>query len=294
MGMTTVMVLVESIPDGHYALEAAFMAARKDGGHVVGIYPVPPSERLTPDTMQMSRAMLGMPGTDVMEMLDRAEHKGGAGVDAARIAFEKTAEKMHAKIQERPPNPGYQTAFFRAVSEGGPTAVAEQGRVFDLVVVRQPRDDPTNWLRKMLRAVLFQAGRPALVVPTSDIATLGKRPLIAWNGSALSARSAAIARNFFSGAREVGILSVVEKDWSGPTAQDLADYIAWHDISATVIEVDVSGRRLGDVFLGEAEKFEADLLVMGAYSQSPFRESLTGGVTNHVLSHAKLPVLLTH
>jgi len=34
--------------------------------------------------------------------------------------------------------------------------------------------------------------------------------------------------------------------------------------------------------------------MMGAYSQSPFRESLTNGVTNHILSHAKLPVLMTH
>ena len=33
---------------------------------------------------------------------------------------------------------------------------------------------------------------------------------------------------------------------------------------------------------------------MGAYAQSPFRESLTGGATNHVLSHAELPVLMTH
>jgi nucleotide-binding universal stress UspA family protein len=33
---------------------------------------------------------------------------------------------------------------------------------------------------------------------------------------------------------------------------------------------------------------------MGAYSQSPFRESLTGGVTNYVLSKAELPVLMSH
>ena len=46
--------------------------------------------------------------------------------------------------------------------------------------------------------------------------------------------------------------------------------------------------------LEEAKAFGADLLVMGAYSQSPFRKSLTGGVTNYILSHAELPLLLTH
>ncbi len=146
----------------------------------------------------------------------------------------------------------------------------------------------------MLRAVLFQAGRPVLVAPPSEPGSLGKRPLIAWNGSALSARAAAIARNFFTGAKEVGIVSVQTKDRSGPSAQDLADYVAWHGQTASVIEVDSGNHRLGDVILTEAARFDADLLVMGAYSQSPFRESLTGGVTNHVLSHAELPVLLSH
>ena len=58
--------------------------------------------------------------------------------------------------------------------------------------------------------------------------------------------------------------------------------------------MDLDGHHLGDVLLREAMRFGADLLVMGAYAQSPFRESLTGGVTNHVLSHADLPVLMTH
>ncbi len=294
MAMTTVMVLVESSPKGRWAIETAFLAARREGGHVVGLYPVPPSERLSPEKMMLSRAALAGPGTDVREMLDLAERKGGAGVDAAESTFVEVAEAFGATMQERPPNRGILTAYFKALPAGRADEVAEQGRVFDLVAVRQPRDDPDHWVRNILRAVLFKAGRPVLVAPPKAPATVGKRPLIAWNGSALSARAAAIARNFFTGAREVGILSVRTKDWWGPSAQDLADYIAWHNIKATVIEAEQANRRLGEVFLGQAEAFEADLLVMGAYSQSPFRESLTGGLTNHVLSHAEVPILMTH
>ena len=294
MAMTTVMVLVESTQKGRCATRAAFLVARRDGGHVVGLYPVPPSERLTPQARYFSRASLGSPGQDVLAVLERAEQEGGAGIEAARHTFQEVAVSMKASVLERPPNPGHLTAYFKAMSTGGPDAVAEQSRVFDLVVVQQPRDDPNHRVRKMLRAVLFQAGRPVLVTPPSEPVSLGKRPLIAWNGSALSARAAAIARNFFRGAREVGILSVRTKDRSGPSAQELADYVAWHGLTATVIEADLDNHRLGDVFLREAGRFDADLLVMGAYSQSPFRESLTGGVTNHVLSHAELPVLMTH
>ncbi len=294
MAMTTVMVLVESTQQGRCAMRAAFLAAREDGGHVVGLYPVPPSERLTVQARSLSRASLGASGQDVLAALERAEREGGAGIEAARHGFEEMAVSMKASVLERPPNPGYLTANFKALPTGGPEEVSWQSRVFDLIVVRQPRDDPQHRVRKMLRAVLFQAGRPVLVAPPSEPGSLGKRPLIAWNGSALSARAAAIARNFFTGAKEVGIVSVQTKDRSGPSAQDLADYVAWHGQTASVIEVDSGNHRLGDVILTEAARFDADLLVMGAYSQSPFRESLTGGVTNHVLSHAELPVLLSH
>ncbi len=294
MAMTTVMVLVESSEHGRSAMRAAFLAARRDGGHVLGLYPVPPSERLTPQAMYFSRASLEVPGQDGLAMLDRAERDGGAGVETARHAFEEVAGDLGATIQERPPGPGQLTAFFRSLPDGGPEAVAALGRVFDLVVVQQPREDPNHRVRKLLRAVLFQAGRPVLVVPPDPSLSLGQRPLIAWNGSALSARAAAIARSFFDGAREIGILSVRTKNGAGPSAQDLADYVAWHDMTASVVEAELDGHRLGDVFLRESARFRADLLVMGAYSQSPFRESLTGGVTNHVLSHAELPVLMTH
>ena len=118
--------------------------------------------------------------------------------------------------------------------------------------------------------------------------------MIAWNKSALSARAAAISRNFFEAAEEVAILSVASKGGAGPTAHDLSDYMAWHGLKARVIEADLGKERLGDVMLREAERFGADLLAMGAYSQSPFRESLTGGVTNYVLSQAELPVLMSH
>ncbi len=294
MAMTTVLVLVDSSEPGRCAMRAAFLAARRDGGHVVGLYSVPPSERLTSESMYFSRASLEIPGQDGLAMLDRAERDGGAGVQTARHAFEEVAGEMGAAIQERPPNPGGLTAYFQSQPDGDPEAVAALGRVFDVVVVQQPRQDPDHRVRKVLRAVLFQAGRPILVVPPDPSLSLGQRPLIAWNGSARSARAAAIARSFFDNAREVGILSVRTKNGAGPSALDLADYVAWHDMKPSVVETELENNRLGDVFLREAARFGADLLVMGAYAQSPFRESLTGGVTNHVLSHAELPVLMTH
>ncbi len=294
MAMTTVLALVNGAREERSTIECAFLAARRDGGHVVGLHIVPKSETVTAENMLMSRESLGASGTDMMAALVAAERSEGAVTRAARQLFGEVSAAMRAQIVETPPNPGYLTACFRVWPEAEPQQIAEQGRVFDLIVIGMTPEDPGHRARKTLRAVLFNAGRPVLVAPQATPPAVGRRILIAWNRSALSARAAAIARSFFSDAEQVGILSVVTEEGSGPTAQDLADYIGWHGITAEVIETELYGRRLGDVILEEADRFAADLLVMGAYSESSFRDSLTGGVTNYILSHATLPLLLTH
>jgi nucleotide-binding universal stress UspA family protein len=161
-------------------------------------------------------------------------------------------------------------------------------------VVSQPKNDPDHKLREILRAVLFHSGRPVLSVPERTPASVGETILIAWSSSALSARAAAIGRLYFGGAKKVGILTIADQQGRGPSAEEFAESLAWHGIDATLIEAQLGHRRLSDVMLDQAAAFDADLLVMGAYSQSPFRESLTRGVTNNILSHAELPILMTH
>jgi len=294
MAMTTVLVQVDSDAASKSAIESAFLAARKDGGHVVGAYVSQPSNQITAEAMLFSHAQIGVPGQDIAAALQFAERRGGPEALEARHSFEAIARRMGAELLESPPNPGHLTAYFTILEDLGPDTLALQGRIFDLVVVKQPKNDRDNLLRKLLRSVLFQAGRPILTAPERVPTSLGRRILIAWNKSALSARAAAISRNFFEDVEEVGILTVDSKGGPGPTAWDLADYIAWNGLKAKVVEAELGSDRLGDVILREAERFGADLLVMGAYSQSSFRQSLTGGVTNYVLSKAELPVLMSH
>ena len=39
---------------------------------------------------------------------------------------------------------------------------------------------------------------------------------------------------------------------------------------------------------------KADMIVMGAYGQWRLKELVLGGVTNHVLGNANVPVLMSH
>jgi nucleotide-binding universal stress UspA family protein len=49
---------------------------------------------------------------------------------------------------------------------------------------------------------------------------------------------------------------------------------------------------VGAGLLAAAQEFGADLLAMGAYSHSRLRQLLLGGVTRHVMEHARLPIMM--
>ncbi len=78
----------------------------------------------------------------------------------------------------------------------------------------------------------------------------------------------------------------------GPEPEEVAANLAWHGVAAEVKRLEPDVRSLGDVLLEDAREIGADLLVMGAYSQSRLRDRIPGGVTRAILNRAELPVLM--
>ncbi len=294
MSIKTILVAVTADAASRGAIQSAFLLARTFGGHVEGLQVPPKRNQATAEAIMMSRESLRLADVDTRQILEDAEREGLGETPQARRLFMEVAEAMAVPLTETPHPMDGVSASFEVAASDDPEAIAAHGRVFDLIVVEQPRNDPDHALRKILRGFLFASGRPVLVATPHAPASLGDSILIAWNGSALSARAAAIARQYFRQARKVGILTVATGQNQQPTAYDLAAQLAWHGMDAEVVRAELGNRRLGDVFLEQAADFGADLLVMGTYAQSRFRETLTGGVTNHILSHAELPVLMVH
>lgn len=50
--------------------------------------------------------------------------------------------------------------------------------------------------------------------------------------------------------------------------------------------------RIGETLIAEALKWRADLFVMGTHGRRGFRRLFTGSVSQFVVSHSKIPVLL--
>lgn len=76
-------------------------------------------------------------------------------------------------------------------------------------------------------------------------------------------------------------------------ATELAAYLARHGVKAEVKQ-EYTGSDIGDALISLTANLPADLLVMGCYGRSRFREVLLGGATRTVLKSMTVPVLMCH
>jgi nucleotide-binding universal stress UspA family protein len=126
---------------------------------------------------------------------------------------------------------------------------------------------------------------------------LGDNVLVAWNGSREAGRAVQEALPLMSASSVVTILLVdPEEDADIDLAEDLVAHLGRHGLHARtqVIRHDLGTIAVSDTILTQVAELDADLLVMGAYSHSRFREIILGGVTRDVLRDMNLPVLMAH
>jgi nucleotide-binding universal stress UspA family protein len=94
-------------------------------------------------------------------------------------------------------------------------------------------------------------------------------------------------------ADKIWILSNGSDAGPGTTAAEFHDYLALHDLKAT-IETFPKSRKVGTELLKASKDLGADLMIMGAYSDSHEQETVFGGNTQTVVDTATLPILLNH
>lgn len=146
---------------------------------------------------------------------------------------------------------------------------------------------------------LMGSGRPTLIVPSRGaFPTVGKRVLIAWNGSREAALAVHGALPIIERAEQVEILIGRGKEvFSSITHYPdfrIADYLARRTRSVQTRTFEPTDAQAGAEILKAATETQADLIVMGAFARSWFREWIFGGATLHVLREMKTPVLMAH
>jgi len=74
----------------------------------------------------------------------------------------------------------------------------------------------------------------------------------------------------------------------------LSQYLARHGVHAEVSVLAKTLPRTSEVLSRHARDENADLIVMGAYGHSRFREAILGGATRNMLEMADIPVFMAH
>jgi nucleotide-binding universal stress UspA family protein len=146
----------------------------------------------------------------------------------------------------------------------------------------------------------IEAGRPVLIVPNAPALSdrVGEKVLVAWNARREAARAVFDALPVLKKASEVRVVAVnpqseQEAPRDLPTAEICAS-LARHGVNCQGAEEVKPRKNVGQTLLGCAQEFGADLLVMGCYGHTRWREFVFGGASRHVLSHASLPVFMSH
>jgi nucleotide-binding universal stress UspA family protein len=175
------------------------------------------------------------------------------------------------------------------------------GALYDLVVTGQPNPDaaPGDLVGVQPEQIVLGSGRPVLVVPyAGNFPTIGKRVIVAWNGSRESTRALHDAMPLLEKAEVVTILEIdPSPEVAGVTrvaAADIAEALGRRGIAASP-ETETSGDiSVDELLLSRAADRSADLLVMGGYGHSRLREFVMGGVSRGIFQHMTVPVLVSH
>ena len=286
--MSTIKSILAPIGDAGSApapLEAAFRLAEIFAAHVTVLHVRPDPTTAVPLIGE------GMSGAMVEEMLNAAERQGQEIATATRAVYQ-TMRERHGMVEQAKPPADTMTVVWSECVGREEEVIAHRGRVHDLVVMGHAGAGTDDMSGVSLNAALLDSGKPLLLAPATMPASLGKRVVIAWNGSAESGRATSAALSILERAEQVTVLTVNEHD-SMACADDLLAFLRWHGIAAVHRDIPAGGNA-GLAVLDACRAEHADLLVMGAYTHSRLRQLIMGGVTRYVLGEADLPVLLCH
>lgn len=150
----------------------------------------------------------------------------------------------------------------------------------------------------ILESILFDAHIPALVVPPGTEFHAANRVAIAWDESAESLHAIRAALPLLKESKSAIEILMIDPARNDVRLDDpgsrLSTMLARHGLEVTITLLPKTLPRISDQIRAFARDKEADLIVMGAYGHSRFREALLGGATRDMLERTETPVLMAH
>ncbi|WP_028105164.1 universal stress protein [Pseudoduganella violaceinigra] len=259
--------------------------------------------RLAAQIVRMSKGRLVGAAMSGISRFLYADHATAMGVGIAAQCIDEARESARASLRRFESQcamldlPSYEA---RLLDDRAADGLVLQSRYADLVVLGQanPGEPIAPLEEETPEFVAMNSARPVLVLPyAGHFEAPFRRILVAWDGSMEATRAITAAIPLLREAAKVTLAVFnagrqADAHGSEPGA-DMALYLARHgikvEVASQVTEIDI-----GSALLSFAADVDADLLVMGCYGHSRFREIMLGGATRTVLESMTLPVLMAH
>jgi len=281
-----ILVPVRGDGKGDNVLAHAAALARGFNAHIEITHCRAKPEDLLPFGVPIPAAVRAQLTQSSTELFDAEE----AGL---RAELEALAKTLNLTLTDKPTGSAVTASF---VEESGRQidVIRHHGRLADLIAVAKP-DIDRNIGTNTLKAALFSTGRPVLMCPETGgtvAEEFGQNIVIAWDGSLEASRAVISTLPLLAAAKQVNIVTATGKPVS-VTADELRDYLAAHDVSASVQIIEAKPN-VARALLDTANKVGADMMILGAYSRNQELERLLGGTTQYIVDHATIPVIMTN
>lgn len=282
MAFKSILTILTNPTDAELAISSAAKLARSQDAHldvlVLGV-----------DRTQVGYSYIGSGAVLMQVGIDRAEADARALETAANAALAEESGDLRYSVEAVVTQLGALTDL-----------VASRARFADLVVLPRPYGPGIGTeAEAVVEAALFEGKGPVLVLPAKGLGenVVPKRIVVAWNQSSEAMAATRLALPFLKAADAVNI-TVIDPPTQGEERSDpggmLCQLLVRHGVHAEVSVLARSLPRISDVLARHVWDQNADMLVMGAYGHSRFREAILGGATRNMLEKAEVPVLMAH
>lgn len=275
----TILVHVDGAARSANRTDVAARLALAHEAHLVGIAPTGLSAFMFP-----------------ISVLDASVPPIAFPIEEMRATAEQALDVFESRVKQIGPS----SFERRCPDDEAGAALCLQARYADLVVIGQrgAGDDSLLLHPQFQEFVLLNCARPVLVLPAAgSTGDIGQRVTVAWNGSAEAIRAITSAIPLLKRAAQVHLVVLRtagrEDEHGEDPGADMALYLARHGVKVEVNVIDGTGDD-GESLLSFATGSGSDLIVMGAFGHSRFRELVLGGATRTALLSSPLPLWMAH
>ena len=273
-----IIVQAGSRPADATRMALAADLAKRSGASLTGVLVTPP-----PITSYLG-GLEGAPmtGNSLAELMKQ---------QSAEVQGE--AQKAEAAMAAAAKSGGVSATFKTVVGDNRP-AVMALARQADLLILSSPVESGSS-PSVTSEELAMACGGPALLVHAEwNAQPVGKRILVAWNGSREAARAVKDALPLLQAADHVDVLVIDKDEATHDVETTLPAYLASHGCKAQVHRVSSVDQPVGEVILRQAGRLDSDLIVMGFYGHTRLQEMVMGGASRDVLRHSHTPLLVSH